>query len=40
MILWIPIFIVFGFTWLGIESDTATSVADALSTQPFISCVF
>ena len=34
--LWIPIFIVFGLTRLGIESKSAVSVADALSTWPLI----
>ena len=32
--LWIPIFIVFGSTRLGIEPKSTVSVADALSTRP------
>ena len=31
--LWIPIFIVFGMTRLGIEPESTASVADALSTR-------
>ena len=34
--LWIPIFIVFGLTWLRIESESTASVADALSSRPLI----
>ena len=34
--LWIPIFIVFGLTRPGIEPESTTSVADALSTRPLI----
>ena len=34
--LWIPIFIVFGLTRLGIELESTVSVADALSTRPLI----
>ena len=34
--LWIPIFIVFGLTRLGIEPKFTVSVADALSTRPLI----
>ena len=30
----IPIFVVFGLTWLGIKPDFIVSVADALSTRP------
>ena len=34
--LWIPIFIVFGMTRLGNETESTVSVADALSTRPLI----
>ena len=34
--LWIPIFIVFGLTWPGIEPESTASVADALSSRPLI----
>ena len=34
--LWIPIFIVFGLTRLGIEPESTASVADTLSTRPLI----
>ena len=36
--LWIPIFIVFGLTQLGIEPESTASVADTLSTRPLIGC--
>ena len=37
--LWIPIFIVFGLTRLGIEPESTVSVADALSTRPLIGLI-
>ena len=36
--LWIPIFIVFGLTQLGIEPESTASVADALSIRPLPGC--
>ena len=38
--LWIPIFLVFSLTLLGINHESTASVADAISTQPLIGLIW